>query len=651
MSGDVTDVTRRRFLRTTGAVAAGAMATLGAGDAHAAGSDGATGNGPTARDDVLNLVSQRDHSFDPVAAGGRTEVHRQLFDCLTHHPAGTVRVAGQLASSYEFENGGQRLRLRLAEDATFHDGTDVTAADVRYSLERLAGSDHSVYPVFALEKLGIEHDRDGDGTYVPGSLAVSTPDEHTVVLDLQRPHPGTLAMLARLPFAVVPAGLVDDVPGYSGRLSQEAFASERPVGAGPYRLASYEADDHVRVEAVDDYHGPPRRFDGVEWRLLFDATTAYHYSVFEDEADEKVVPRGEYDPEKASVDGFSEESIVTGTYGPLETGDTVDYHASIDDAVFYLGFNQDLVPRPVRRAVASVVNQAAVAEDAVERMAVPATHVTPPALFPGGLAGYRDHEADYPYRHRETDVDRARSVMEAAGYGPDDRYELELSHYPSDAWRRVGRLLREPLSDAHVDLTVVEREFGELFQEASDGRLPMYTFGSADRAPPTPGRYLELLYPPKTDTDATPTGSFTDWSGTPAAARATDAWERARATGPTGGEAVRADAYRTMEAANWEDVVLLPLFHTTTERFWDADVDVRASGPMGAEHRQFVDPAAAGGDGDLARFDADGDDAIEFRELLDAIGAFNEGETVEGEPVGFQELLDAIEAFNDGATV
>ena len=92
---------------------------------------------------------------------------------------------------------------------------------------------------------------------------------------------------------------------------------------------------------------------------------------------------------------------------------------------------------------------------------------------------------------------------------------------------------------------------------------------------------------------------------------------------------------------------------TTTLQFSVSDsiepgtVDITATG--------FLDGAGQVGtrtlsveiaEGVVARFDTDGDQAIGFRDLLNAIAAYNNNREVGGEPVGLLDLLEVISAYN-----
>ncbi|MFW6384125.1 MAG: ABC transporter substrate-binding protein [Halodesulfurarchaeum sp.] len=99
-------------------------------------------------------------TIDPIAststAGG--EIISQIFDALTNYENGTTTVKNLGAVDYEISEDNLTYTFQLDEDATFHDGSDVTAEDYVYSFERLAGSDNSRRANFILETLSVDHD-------------------------------------------------------------------------------------------------------------------------------------------------------------------------------------------------------------------------------------------------------------------------------------------------------------------------------------------------------------------------------------------------------------------------------------------------------------------------------------------------------------
>jgi TAT (twin-arginine translocation) pathway signal sequence. len=59
--------------------------------------------------------------------------------------------------------------------------------------------------------------------------------------------------------------------------------------------------------------------------------------------------------------------------------------------------------------------------------------------------------SSYPYSPGETDVQSARSVMEEAGFGPDNRYELSWTQYTSPTWKEIANTVALALS-LHISI-------------------------------------------------------------------------------------------------------------------------------------------------------------------------------------------------------
>ena len=116
--------------------------------------------------------------------------------------------------------------FKLRPDARFHDGSKVTSADVKASLERVISLKGPQAPLWAAVD------------------AVETPDETTVLIKTKTPS-GTLLASSTL-LLIAPA-----------RASTEGFFS-KPIGSGPFKVVSFTQDADFRVEAnTDHWSGPP----------------------------------------------------------------------------------------------------------------------------------------------------------------------------------------------------------------------------------------------------------------------------------------------------------------------------------------------------------------------------------------------------------
>jgi len=133
-----------------------------------------------------------------------------------------------LAESYTISADGTVYTFKLRRNATFHDGTPVTANDVLYTIGLAQNPD-----------IKSPHRADWDG------VNVSSPDENTVVFTL--PH-AYAPFIEDTTLGILPKHLWQSVQPDSFPFSQ---LNTHPIGSGPYKVAS------VRTDAT----GAPTRYD------------------------------------------------------------------------------------------------------------------------------------------------------------------------------------------------------------------------------------------------------------------------------------------------------------------------------------------------------------------------------------------------------
>lgn len=514
-------------------------------------------------DSVLKLFTLGISSLDPISGTEAISgvVIQQLFDGLFTYRHGDLDAVPELATDYSVSDDYRTHTFEVKQGVRFHDGSEVTAWDFVYSWERLAASPHSKRSQYLFDILAVEHETD-DGEYRPWSLGVEATGRYELELRLRRPFHSVPELLAYPCFAPIPKGSVGDVTAYTSDLSQAEFA-RNPIGAGPFALETWEPGERIEATAVDGYHGDGPYIDGIHWDVLARTEDKYQTAV-EKRVDLFGIPVSAYDPEKVYVEETDELDRRWGKYGPLENGSYVNYEETPLLTTFYLAFNADRVARPVRLATAYALNQTEMMTDVFRGRGQPAYHVTPPAIFPGGRDEYQNHaEREYPYGYDERRPDDARRVMRDAGFGPDDRYEFTFTYnQTSGSYPKLGRRLQEALADAFIDVRIEAIEYKQLLERGQAGDLDSYPLGWLMDWP-APDSLLQQLNPQRTDTSLPDPIVYTNWSDTDAADRAQAAWNRVIAhSRPTDDdEHVREVAYLELEQANWEDVVLLSLYH------------------------------------------------------------------------------------------
>lgn len=214
-------ISRRAVLKSGAAASTLAMLPLWAGAAQASCSTlraGITGY------NVINTLDPAQMTLIPEAY-----VVWGLFNCLLKFDQ-DMNIVPDLAREYEAVSP-TLLRFKLHEGVKFHDGVEMTSADVKFTLERL--KDESVASPHRSKFAPITE--------------IRTPDAYTVEIETAEPFAPMLSYLTntRTGSQIVPKHLLENG-------TPEDFATN-PVGTGPFKLQSYEPGASLRLVAHDGY--------------------------------------------------------------------------------------------------------------------------------------------------------------------------------------------------------------------------------------------------------------------------------------------------------------------------------------------------------------------------------------------------------------
>ena len=220
------DLSRRHLLRLMGLGAGAATLNFGiAGAVLAAGTDSVTIAWPS---DVP--------SWDPCQ---RTQpdaqsIFKLVFEQTVMQDPDLNLVPG-LFTEWKLADDGLSLAFKLREGVTFHDGSLLTAADIRFNwYERIQDS------LNGGEKLDIVN----NWKHVTD---IALDGDHAGTFVFAKPMPTAVQWLAFLANFVVPKD-------YIQKVGIEEFR-KKPVGTGPYRLVEYQINSRMVFERNDDYWG------------------------------------------------------------------------------------------------------------------------------------------------------------------------------------------------------------------------------------------------------------------------------------------------------------------------------------------------------------------------------------------------------------
>ena len=156
-----------------------------------------------------------------------------------------LNIVPAIAASWEFAPDAKTLTFKLNPEAKFSNGAKVTSADVKASFERIL--DEATAAAARSNFLSI--------------ASIDTPDEETVVFNLNTPDVPILAAMANINAAIVPASEIA-----SGAVGTTA------LGSGPFKLDSWEPNAKEVLSANPDWAGGDLAIDGIDVTVLPDET-------------------------------------------------------------------------------------------------------------------------------------------------------------------------------------------------------------------------------------------------------------------------------------------------------------------------------------------------------------------------------------------
>ena len=187
--------------------------------------------------------------FEPAETPGVVSPFMILYalhDALVKPMPGKA-MAPSLAESWSMSADGLVYEFVLRKGVKFHNGDPVTAEDAKFSFERYRGS--------------------ASKTIKDRVAAVDTPDAGRVRFRLRHPWPDFMTFYANATGAgwVVPKKYIETV-------GDEGF-KKTPVGAGPYKFASFTPGVELVLEAFDQYWRKPPSVKRLVLKVIPDEVT------------------------------------------------------------------------------------------------------------------------------------------------------------------------------------------------------------------------------------------------------------------------------------------------------------------------------------------------------------------------------------------
>ncbi len=420
---------RNRCLRRVAAIASLSSLVTGCGILS---SDSSDEEAP-----ILVGTTSAPSTLDPAASWDSSwELFRNIYQTLLSYPSGATAPEPDAAEKCSFTDSSYQVyRCELREGLTFSNGDALDAKAVKYSIDRIRRINVNGGPAGLLGSL----DR------------VEAPNGREVVFHLGKPD-------ATFPFVLAtPAMSIVDPDSYP---ADEIRKDASVLGSGPYTLQSYEDGKKAELVRNDRYEGlAEHKNDAVTVRYFQDSGAMV-----------KALRAGEI---HVTYRGLAADDVIDLQGVSTKDEDLQLIEGSAAD-ISYLVFNPEdpwARRKPVRRAVAQLIDRAAIAHKVYQDTVDPLY-----SMVPKGLTG---HTAGFFDEYGDPSAEKARRILAEAGITEPVPLTLwyTTDRYGSETGREFEEIERQLEDSGLFTVTLKGRPWKTFAEGYQKGEYPVFGRG------------------------------------------------------------------------------------------------------------------------------------------------------------------------------
>ncbi len=368
-------------------------------------------------------------------------VAEHVFDKLVQMDADSKMIPG-LATSWKTIDD-KTWEFKLRKGVKFTDGSELTAEDVVFSIDRVPNVPNSPGPFSA---------------YTKAIIAKEIVDPYTIRFKYAAPYP--LAPNDLSTIYIVSKKVA------TGASTEDFNTGKAAIGSGRYKLVKYSSGDRIELVRNDNYWGEKSPWEKVTFKIIKNESARVAALLSGD------------------VDAI--EQPPTADLARIKADPKFTVTSKISHRVIYFNFDHlarsspfitDKAGKPleknplldvrVRRAISKAINRQAIAERVMEGQAIPSGQLVSDKLF-GHVPGLK---AD-PY-----DVEGAKKLLADAGYK--DGFNLTV-HGPSGRYvndEKIVQAVAQMLSRIGITAKVETAPMGPYSARASKQEFSFHMVG------------------------------------------------------------------------------------------------------------------------------------------------------------------------------
>ncbi|NNE81701.1 MAG: ABC transporter substrate-binding protein [Silicimonas sp.] len=364
-------------------------------------------------DVTIGLQLEPPHLDPTSAAAGAIDqvVYSNVFEGLTRFgPDGSVNPG--LAESWEISEDGTTYTFKLRSGVKFHDGTDLDAGDV----------------VFSLDRARAEESTNAQKALFAGISGVEAADDTTVKVMLSAPQGNFLFNMAWGDAVIVAPESIENI-------------KTNPIGTGAFTFADWKQGDSITISRNPNYWGDAPALEEATFKFISEPTAAFGAMMAGDidafygyPAPENLA-QFEADPRFNVLAGNTEGETILAINNKMEPFDDVK----------------------VRKAVSMAIDRQAIIDGAMFGYGTPiGTHFAP------HNPDYVDLTANAPF-----DPAAAKALLAEAGYP--DGFSTTLKLPPPSYARRGGEIIAAQLREIGIETEISNLEWAQWLEQAFRG--------------------------------------------------------------------------------------------------------------------------------------------------------------------------------------
>jgi peptide/nickel transport system substrate-binding protein len=346
-----------------------------------------------------------------------------------------------LADGYSFAADGLSLTVNLKQGILWQDGKELTAEDVKFTMDTIAAAVYSGGTIYASNISNVKYTK------------LNNKDPYQITIYFNDPKN---ISLANLTFPIIPRHQFKNVE--AARTAAQDFI---PIGTGPYKVTDYNELSHVIVMGNESYHGVNKPDNKLNFQIIPEKRDAINLM----------------DVNNISVT-FSKE-IDRDTIYSNKNVNIVNFPSNEVELVGYNFRNTALKDAKVRKAIASAIDTEEIIESAYYKNGIRNENI----YFPNFL-GISAKNTGISYN-----IVKAKELLKEAGYvdrngdgylenALNERLSVNLLVNSEDQSRTAAaQIIKEGLEQLPIQTTVTSKDWNGYNSDLAAGNYDIYLGG------------------------------------------------------------------------------------------------------------------------------------------------------------------------------